>query len=215
MNTNNLIALGINIDLVKPSFSIETNWLIVVFAIAIIAIWKFTAKWIPITLHSESTFEINTGLLKYNSKIKRNFQNIEIANRIYIELVTRKAAIPFDLDNDVISEVYDSWYNLFETIRKEIKSLPGEYLIKKNHSRKLIEVSVNILNFGLRPHLTKYQADFRKFYKKAINDINNELLSPQEIQMQYKNYSELIESMQQVNILLIEYSKQLKKIIDG
>ena len=33
--------------------------------------------------------------------------------------------------------------------------------------------------------------------------------------MQYKNYSELIESMQQVNILLIEYSKQLKKIIDG
>ena len=58
-------------------------------------------------------------------KVKRNTENLFIANRIYLELVTRKAALPFDEDNDVIVEVYDSWYTLFSTIREEIKNVPG------------------------------------------------------------------------------------------
>ena len=38
-----------------------------------------------------------------------------------MELSTRKIAIPFDIENDVIDEVYDSWYNFFSTARELLK----------------------------------------------------------------------------------------------
>jgi N6-adenosine-specific RNA methylase IME4 len=80
----------------------------------------------------ETSFEINTGLFKYNQKIKRSYQNLYVAHRIYIELVTRKAAIPIDVDKDVLVEVYNSWYSMFKTIREEIKNLPVKNIAADN-----------------------------------------------------------------------------------
>jgi hypothetical protein len=73
---------------------------------------------------------------KYNQKIKRSYQNLYVAHRIYIELVTRKAAIPIDVDKDVLVEVYNSWYSMFKTIREEIKNLPGDYLVDNESTKR-------------------------------------------------------------------------------
>ena len=43
-------------------------------------------------------------------KIKPNYENVQIAHRAWVELTTRKAALPFEDDHDVIVEVYDSYY---------------------------------------------------------------------------------------------------------
>lgn len=165
-----------------------------------------TSKTIPV----EMTFNVGkVGTIKY--QIVRNLQNIEIAHKIYIELITRKAAIEIE-ENDIIIEVYNSWFTLFQTTREELKKLSGQSLIDNSSSAELIKIVTDILNFGLRPHLTEYQAKFRKWYSEELADPTNKGKTPQEIQQKYPNIQELLVSIKQVNALLIQYSEQLKKI---
>jgi hypothetical protein len=144
-----------------------------------------------------------------------NYQNIEIAHRIYVELITRKAAINIDKENDVIVEIYNSWYSLFQITRDELKKISGDCLYQNKSSESLINLLTDILNLGLRPHLTEFQAKFRKWYNSELLKDTNKDLSPQDIQKKYDDFEILIESMSNVNSVLIEYSKQLKKIING
>jgi len=153
------------------------------------------------------------GGTDFEYEITRSYQNVEIAHKIYIELITRKAAIEIEEENDVIVEIYNSWYSLFQITRDELKSFDGKLLKENNTSQELVLLLTDILNKGLRPHLTEYQARFRKWYTEQLE--NNKGVSPQKIQKKYENYDKLMSSMKEVNITLIEYSKQLKKIIDG
>jgi len=145
-------------------------------------------------------------------QVESNHSNLEIANKILVELITRKAAIPIEEDKDVITEVYDSWHELFRTTRDEIKAINGEHLRHPN-SEALIEMVTDLLNKALRPHLTEYQARFRRWYELEILKEENKNLSPQEIQKKFSDYDELIISMKNVNRLLIEYANELKSFI--
>lgn len=153
------------------------------------------------------------GGVEVEYEIIRSYQNIEIAHRVYVELITRKAAIEIEEDKDVIVEVYNSWYSLFQTTRNELKLLNGKLLKDNDTSTHLIKLLTDILNIGLRPHLTKYQAKFRKWYSEQL-DINKDD-SPQIIQSTYEDIDSLMASMKEVNKMLIDYSKQLKKIVHG
>ncbi|MBE0069215.1 hypothetical protein F3K46_09320 [Thermoanaerobacterium thermosaccharolyticum] len=156
--------------------------------------------------------EIDLGSYKEKFEIIRNSENLYIANRIYIELITRKAALEVDPEQDVIDEVYESWYKLFTVIRDEIKSIPGEYLENQyDTSNQLIELTVKILNEGLRPHLTKYQAEFKKWFKNQQEKRKEE--APQKIQKEYPRFNELIADIKNVNKILFSYSEELKKFI--
>ncbi len=160
---------------------------------------------------------INTGTGNMKYKIVRNYANIEIAHKLYIELITRKAAIQIDEDNDVIVEIYNSWFVLFKITREELKSFSGDLLERNNKSKELIHLATDILNEGLRPHLTKYQAKFRKWYNEKVEEEKGknekDRKSPQEIQKEYFNYLELIDSMKNVNEILIKYKEELEKIL--
>lgn len=76
-------------------------------------------------------------------------------------------------------------------------------------------MATDILNKGLRPHLTLYQAKFRKWYDEELAKDDNKGKSPQAIQKQFPEYNELITSMDNVNHILIEYSEQLHNFITG
>ena len=197
---------------------VESNWyfLILFFLIIVLlyGIKKFVFnKYIANIKPVELTLGFGNSSIKYN--IERNYQNLEIAHRIYIELITRKAAMPIDNENDVIKEIYDSWYSLFQITRNEIKNISGESLQNYGATEELIKMATDILNKGLRPHLTQHQAKFRKWYDEELEYPNSKGKSPQEIQRNYPEYSKLIESMIGVNKLLIEYAKQLNKFISG
>ena len=88
-------------------------------------------------------------------------------------------------------------------------------LLNNNTSDSLVKLLSDILNIGLRPHLTQYQAKFRKWYNAELGKEGNKLLSPQEIQAKCEYFNDLMKSMIDVNKLLIEYSNQLKMIIRG
>jgi hypothetical protein len=218
MNDSTTVIFKTVFDYKKPSFIIETDWCFIFVLLCLIALYIVFKRIINSKLKNlfiqETSFEINTGLFKYNQKIKRSYQNLYIAHRIYIELVTRKAAIPVDVDKDVIAEVYNSWYVMFKTIREEIKNLPGNYLVNNNSTKKLVDLTIAILNDGLRAHLTTYQAEFRKWYDKELKKEIDSDLSPQEIQKRYSKFTELTNSMKEVNKTLEAYSSQLKHFID-
>lgn len=203
---NNYCNLIISLNLIGAG--IFLGIFLLVFIGIKIRKWNKFKKVIPV----EFSFSFGGGSMKY--QIIRNYSNLVIANKIYIELITRKAAIKIDENHDVISEIYDSWYSLFQITRLELKNIPGELLIKNSSSNQLIKLVTDILNEGLRPHLTKYQARYRKWYHHEIEMEENKEFSPQEIQKKYPDYTELIQSMKEVNSLLIDYSSQLKKFIE-
>jgi len=149
----------------------------------------------------------------FKYKIDRNYENLEIAHKIYIELTTRKAAMPIDEKCDVIVEIYNSWYELFKTTRLEIKTISGRTLKEDPHSDELVRMAMDILNMGLRPHLTKYQANFRKWYDEELKDPVNKGKSPQQIQKEFPQFKELIEDLRIVTNILIEYKTQLETFI--
>lgn len=119
-----------------------------------------------------------------------NDEDIQIAHRIWTELVTRKAALPFDADNDVIVEVYDSWYALFVTIRELVSEIPANLVRDETSTKEIVRIATDTLNKGLRPHLTKWQARFRNWYKTNSDKLDKK--TPQELQREYPEHKKLL-----------------------
>jgi len=142
-----------------------------------------------------------------------NWEDIQIAHQIWTELVTRKAAIRIDPDQDVIVEVYDSWYALFQRIRQLIGNVPSRCIRRAQSTKTLVRVATDTLNLGVRPHLTKWQAKYRNWWHNTEDALKT--MSPQEHQRQFPEYKQLIEELTAVNIALIDYAAQLKTIVQG
>lgn len=143
-------------------------------------------------------------------EIRPNDDVIQIAHCAWVELATRKAGIEFDAENDVIVEVYSSWYELFREMRRLASGCPAGRLAKDVDTQKLIQLIIDVLNDGLRPHLTTWQARLRRWYAHALAEPANHDLSPQEIQRQFPEYTELLTDLQRVNEGLIQYRDELQ-----
>lgn len=146
-------------------------------------------------------------------RIRPSYEDIQIAHKAWVELVTRKAAVPLEQDKDLISEVYNSWYALFQEIRNLTKTIPAEKLRESRDTQELVRLLVDALNKGLRPHLTQWQARFRYWYDEALK--KNLGKSPQEIQREYPHYRELVDDLIKVNKQLVDYAGILKQIAQG
>lgn len=215
-DSTSIKIIDLTFDYEKPLISLEGSWIALLGLAILIILIYLIKKRIKKNNYPNVEMEVEiSGTPKVKFKAKRDDSNIYIANRIYIELVTRKAAIPINKKEDVIIEVYNSWYKLFSIIREEVKNVPGHYLRSHNSTNSLIGLSTRILNEGLRPHLTKYQAEFRKWYDEELKKEKSKNLSPQQIQSKYEKFDELIEDAKKVNQILIDYSIELKKLIKG
>jgi len=145
-------------------------------------------------------------------KIKSTHEVAQVAHKAWSELITRKAGLQFDPEHDVIVEVYNSWYQLFAEMRELIKEIPASHL-NKGSTNKLVDILVDSLNKGMRPHLTKWQARFRRWYDaELIKDVNNNK-TPQEIQKLYPLYNDLIQDLVIINQQIVAYTNELKKLM--
>ena len=189
-------------------FVLKFNWMAAV--ITLILVWGISflvKKCFSYTNQKSVTVdEVNLGIGNSSVKISFNKKAQEIAYKIWVELSTRKIGLRFDEENDVINEIYDSWYKFFGITRKLLKDIPAD---KIPYSGNLIELTEKILNIGLRPHLTMWQAKYRKWYEEALE---NKSGSPQEIQKQYPEYIKLIEDLKRTNEIMIEYKEIMKRI---
>ncbi len=202
-----------NIDF-SMHFSIPCVFLLISIIILLYILVKFIGKKFSFSNNLEID-KIQLSLGKQTVSITPNFVNIDIAYKIWIELETRKVGLPIDLENDVIVEVYNSWYEFLKLTREIIKQVPSTKFRHDKSTQMLIEVTINILNAGLRTHLTCWQTKFRKWYSAELTKETNVGLFPQEIQQNFPNYKELVSNLIEVNNALIEYKEKMHDLAFG
>lgn len=158
--------------------------------------------------------EIGVGTSKF--RFKPNIADRQVAYAIWVELSTRKIGLPIDLNHDVVVEIYNSWYNFFSVTRELIKSVPVTR-VKKSSTQAIISLSVEVLNEGLRPHLTQWQARFRHWYDRELKRYDeregHDILDPQRIQAKFPQFEELQADMQKVNASLIKYRTKMRELV--
>lgn len=144
-----------------------------------------------------------------SAEFRPNKTDLQIAHKIWTELITRKAAIPIDKENDIIEEIYDSWYALFQKVREFISEIPAELIRKNKSTKEIVRIATQTLNEGLRPHLTMWQARFRTWSSSKKDKLMD--MTPQEFQKDYPQYKDLIDDLMKVNAQLMQYAQELKK----
>ncbi len=132
-----------------------------------------------------------------------------VAWRMHVQLVTRKAALPFDPEHDLIVDVYDSLFALFTETRALLLDLPPREFERESGVATLI---LKVQNDGVRPHLTAWQADFRRWWQRTECLEENKERSPQEIQRDYPRYGELVTDLQKTNMELRKYADELLRL---
>ena len=203
-------------DIVRIFIGKDTNiqlvlnpWVVILVLIIVLAYLCFRRKLLG------KDYEINEAELGIGSakvKIKPNYDDLQIAYKLLIELSTRKIGLPIDIEHDVIVEVYNSWYEFFKVTRELIKDIPASKIRRNESTRNLVNIAIEVLNIGIRPHLTRWQARFRRWYENESKAEGNTGLSPQQIQKKFPDYKSLVEDMQSVNMNLIKYKDALKRI---
>lgn len=164
---------------------------------------------------SLSDFEVDSaelGFGKQKISFKPNDTDRQIAYSIWVELSTRKIGLPIDLEHDVIAEVYNSWYAFFGVTRELIKSIPVSKVRSKS-TGQIVDLSIEVLNEGLRPHLTKWQARFRHWYEQQMEKKPDS--EPQEVQKNFAAYEELVKDLLAVNKGLIAYREKMNELVRG
>ena len=199
----------INIMFDYSNVTININTLFILFIIIVIFLKNYS-QFIKYNKHIEIE-EASLGIGNNIIKFKPNYKDKEIAYKLWIELSTRKIGIPINLENDVITELYDSWYTFFKISRETLKEFPPAKLNKKEND--IIRINLDVLNKGLRNHLTKWQARYRYWYNQKIKNEKNLNKTPQEIQKEYPQYKELTKDLLKTNEELIRYKKILYQII--
>ena len=77
----------------------------------------------------------------------------------------------------------------------------------------LVDTMIKVLNEGLRPHLTKWQARYRRWYQRE--EAANPSKTPQEIQRTYPQYDALMSELIEVGRGLVEYTRLLQRVGGG
>jgi hypothetical protein len=206
-------------DLFKLHFDDSWNLVLVVspmvligLILAVIAFKVFRTRLLGKDYEIDEA-EIGIG----NSKItvRPNYEDMQIAYQLYVELTTRKIGLPIDVEDDFLIEVYNSWYEFFKVTRSHIKAIPAQKIRKSKTTRAIVKVAIEVLNEGLRPHLSKWQARFRKWYdiNSAKEDFKHK--NPQDLQKEFPDFDKLVKEMKSVNKKLIEYRKTMKRLAIG
>ena len=189
---------------VKISFTLDNILIIIfIFIIFLFIIIKLSQWIITIIKGKIKVKQITINGISFEIECNKDVK--KLAEEVWVELATRKIALSFDEENDVIEEVYNSWYTIFEKFREVLKRIPVD---KTPSVEKLTQIILTTLNDKLRAHLTKWQARFRKWYEEHKNDEGD----PQTIQKQYPKYKELVNDLKRVNNEMIELINELDKI---
>lgn len=159
--------------------------------------------------------EVELGIGKQKIVMRPNHQDVQIAYQLWVEVSTRKVGLPIDLEHDVIAEVYDSWYEFFGVTRELIKSIPAAKIRDSESTNQLVDIAIEVLNDGLRPHLTTWQARFRKWYDSALRGSDAAAVHPQDLQKGFPKYEELTTDLLTVNQRLMQYRANLRLIAIG
>ncbi len=211
-NSSEIPVIGITFDPKKPDLTFSVNpWLGLAIALLFLAALLYrSAFWRGFKSLEIDEAEIGIGTGKLT--LRPNYTDRQVAYQIWVELSTRKIGLPLDTDHDVIADVYDSWHQFFGVTRDLIKSIPASK-VSEGSTRKIISLSIEVLNEGLRPHLTQWQARFRSWYEQQLKAPGATYEDPQTIQKKFGQYNELTADIIKVNTRLMAYRTAMHSLV--
>lgn len=202
------IVLASDLGLTVHANLIVVGALLLLIGIAIAARYFLFQHRLPQFEIEEAEF----GLGDQKITLRANDLDRTVAYRVWVELSTRKIGLKIDPDNDVIDEIYNSWYEFFAVTRELVKDVPV-VKVRQDSTRKIIELSIEVLNTGLRPHLTKWQARFRRWYANQLVKDGDALEHPQDIQKRFPDYDQMVAEMLEVNTRLMAYRHKMYALV--
>lgn len=72
---------------------------------------------------------------------------------------------------------------------------------------------MQVLNEGLRPLLTQWQAPYRRWYEATLKD--DDFRDPQLVQQEFPKYEELVKGLTVINAKQIEYRRAMYELTTG
>ena len=133
-----------------------------------------------------------------------------LAWKMFVQLKTRKAALPFDESNDLVANVYDSLHGLFSITRELLSEACPR---NGDRQRTISDYVLRVVNDGIRPHLTQWHPVFRSWWENAIDRPENRDRRPQELQRDFPEYDDLLADLKQMNTELARYADELLAIV--
>ena len=204
---SSLLSLELSNDL---SFSFTLSLWVLLLLVPVVIGTFLLVRYVWLFRHAAWS-ETEFSACGVKSKFYPDYTEKQIAYEIWVELSTRKIGLPIDLENDVITEIYDSWYSFFSISRELIRKIPVQKLDSKG-TKFIVDVSLKILNQQLRMHLTKWQARYRKWHEtQDLTDSHD----PQDVQKDFPQYENLTDNMLLVNKSLIECRKEMYRLATG
>jgi hypothetical protein len=210
--SDNLFDLALTRDLgltFRASSTLIAVVLVICIVVFLVRIWRRGAPFRDFELD-----EAEFGIGDQKVRLRPNYADRQLAYAIWVELSTRKVGLPIDLKEDVVVQVYDSWHDFFSTVRELIKGIPVSRM-RRDSTRKVVHLSIELLNEGLRPHLTRWQARFRRWYDQQLQRSENDTLAPQDIQQKYEHFSELERDLLTLNKKLMAYRTKMYELVIG
>ena len=200
---------------ILPDWTLSIQMSMWIIAVLLLSVLAYSAwRWRP-RARSWGNLEIDRaeiGLGVGKLRLRPNLTDRQVAYAIWVELSTRKIGLPIDFDHDVIAEIYDSWYDFFAITRELLKSVPVSK-VRCTSTQEIIDLSIEVLNRGLRPHLTLWQARFRSWYEKELRNTGDDSeTDPQEIQKGFPKYIDLSTDLERINKILIKYRDQMRRL---
>lgn len=204
--------LGIEFNPAKAEIGAHLNpWVAGVLVAAVIAYFLGQRAWRR-RLKSFEIEKAELGIGVGKITLSLNEADRQVAYQIWVELSTRKIGLQINLQDDVVAEIYDSWHQFFAVTRELIKSVPVSRAAADS-TRKIIDLSIEVLNEGLRPHLTLWQARFRSWYEQQLKAPSGAYVDPQELQAKFPRFQELSADLMRVNQNLIAYRGAMRRIV--
>ena len=135
MTWRNLLSVTLNEN---GGFDVHVGWVLLVAVVVVAGFYVVVRYWLLRGHRRFDIVEAEVSLGKIGSvRIRPSYEEVQIAHRAWVELSTRKAGLPFDDENDVVFEVYDSWYELFGRTRELVKEIPAHRLRSSKDTRGL------------------------------------------------------------------------------
>lgn len=174
--------------------------------IIILIIFLVLFKKVVIRVEKMSIGGFNILFDNPNQLFKRQMKNF---------LDTKRTLFKIDENHDNFSEAFDSYFEVYKFIRDEIKVLGNvkDKAAKRKNETLELYLLANQMIKKLNNFLTKYQNDFRRWYKYEEKHYENEfyLLPIGELQNKYQKNKDLIKGFKEINVF---FSNGIAKKLD-
>jgi hypothetical protein len=134
----------------------------------------------------------------------------QLAYTFFMDMTNRKVALSIDWENDTLSDVYASWKTFFDNSVALLKHFPVEQAVE---ARAVIQLLQEVLHQVLRPHLTRWQAAYRRWHETNNTRKEFRSLRPQEVQRHYPQFTALRSDFDTTQTKVSEYARKLEDLI--